>query len=42
LRSGLERGLEIVLPDGCQVRVPAAVDCAWLTGVLQALEARRC
>jgi hypothetical protein len=41
-RSGPDRGLEIVLPDGCWLRVPAAVDCAWLASVLQAVEARRC
>jgi hypothetical protein len=40
--SDAERGLEIILPGGCRVRVPAGVDRGLLADVLQALEARRC
>jgi hypothetical protein len=35
-------GLEIILPDGCCVRLPAGVDRGLLADVLQALETRRC
>lgn len=41
-RSGIDRWLEIVLPDGCRVRVPAEVDRGLLADVLSMLEARRC
>lgn len=34
--------LEIILPDGCRVRLAPAVDRALLADVLRALEARRC
>jgi Transposase len=37
-----DRGLEVILPGGCRVRVPAEVDRGLLADVLQALEARRC
>lgn len=39
---GTDHRLEIVLPDGCQVRVPVEVDRALLADVLSVLEARRC
>jgi hypothetical protein len=41
-RSGTDGWLEIVLPDGCRVRVPAEVDRGLLADVLSVLEARRC
>lgn len=34
--------LEIILPDGCRVRLAAEVNRALLADVLQALEGRRC
>jgi hypothetical protein len=37
-----DRCLEIILPDGCRLRLPAEVDRRLLADVLQALEARRC
>ena len=37
-----DRRLEIILPDGCRLRLPAEVDRRLLADVLQALEARRC
>jgi hypothetical protein len=40
--SPADRGLEIILPGGYCVRVPAEVDRGLLADVLQALEARRC
>ena len=39
---GANRGLEVVLPDGCRLRVPAEVDRALLADVLSVLESRRC
>jgi len=38
----VDTGLEIVLPDGCRVRVTSQVDRHLLADVLAALEARRC
>jgi hypothetical protein len=35
-------GVEIILPDGCRVRLASEVDRVLLADVLQALEARRC
>lgn len=40
--SSGEDCLEILLPDGCRLRVPSAVDRQLLCDVLVALEARRC
>jgi transposase-like protein len=40
--SPADRGLEIILPGGCRVRVSAGVNRGLLADVLQALEARRC
>jgi len=40
--SPAERGLEILLPDGCRVRVPVGVDRGLLADVLHALEAGQC
>jgi hypothetical protein len=40
--SAASGGLEIILPDGCRVRLAPEVDRALLADVLQALEARRC
>ena len=37
-----DRCLEIILPDGCRLRLPAEVDRKLLADVLQALESRRC
>jgi hypothetical protein len=39
---GADHGVEVVLPDGCRVRMPAEVDRALLADVLSVLEARRC
>jgi hypothetical protein len=41
-RRGAPACLEIVLPDGCQVRVPSEVDRTLLGDVIAMLEARRC
>jgi hypothetical protein len=41
-RNETDRWLEIVLPDGCRVRVPVQVDRGLLADVLSVLEARRC
>jgi hypothetical protein len=38
----VDRGLEIVLPDGCRVHVASEVDRALLADIFAALEARRC
>jgi hypothetical protein len=38
----IDQCLEIILPDGCRLRLPAEVDRRLLADVLQALEARRC
>ena len=40
--NGTDRWLEILLPDGCRVRVPVEVDRGLLADVLSVLEARRC
>jgi hypothetical protein len=40
--SAADRRLEIILPDGCRLRLPAEVDRRLLADVLQALETRRC
>jgi len=40
--ASVDGGLEILLPDGCRVRVPSRVDRQLLADVLGALEARRC
>lgn len=40
--AAADRRLEIILPDGCRLRLPAEVDRGLLADVLQALEARRC
>ena len=40
--AGADRCLEVILPDGCRVRVPAEVDRTLLADVLQVLETRRC
>jgi hypothetical protein len=37
-----DRCLEIILPNGCRLRLPAEVDRRLLADVLQALETRRC
>jgi hypothetical protein len=37
-----DRCLEIILPDGCRLRLPAEVDRKLLADVLWALETRRC
>jgi hypothetical protein len=41
-RRGTPACLEIVLPDGCQVRVPSEVDRTLLADVIAMLETRRC
>ena len=41
-RNGAGCCLEIILPDGCRVRVPEEVDRGLLADVLSALEGRRC
>ena len=41
-RNGAGCCLEIILPDGCRLRVPEEVDRGLLADVLSLLEARRC
>ena len=40
--AGADRFLEVILPDGCRVRVSAGVQRGLLADVFSALEARRC
>jgi transposase-like protein len=40
--SAADRGLEIMLPNGCRLRLSAAVDRRLLADVLQTLETPRC
>jgi hypothetical protein len=39
---GVDHCLEVILPDGCRVRVAAEVDRTLLADVLAVLETRRC
>jgi hypothetical protein len=40
--SAVDHGLEIILPNGCRLRLPAEVDRGLLADVLQTLETPRC
>jgi hypothetical protein len=40
--SAADRGLEIMLPNGCRLRLSAEVDRRLLADVLQTLETPRC